>query len=185
VNDEESDEALMLAYAAGNAQAFERLYARLRKPLYGFLMRGLQDRVQADECFQDVWTRVIAARQRYQPEARFSTWLFQIAHHRMIDVWRRQRPETSLETQPEAGLARADDDAGRPEDAAGRFQQQRRLQEALKALPPEQRIALQLRLQQELSLEEIAEVTGSGRETVKSRLRYAMDKLRRTLGADS
>jgi RNA polymerase sigma-70 factor (ECF subfamily) len=185
VNDEESDEALMLAYAAGDAQAFERLYARLRKPLYGFLLRGLQDRAQADECFQDVWTRVIAARQRYQPDARFSTWLFQIAHNRMVDVWRRQRPDTSLEALQDAGIGWVDDRAERPEDAAGQFQQQRRLQEALKALPTEQRIAVQLRLQQELSLEEIAEVTGSGRETVKSRLRYAMDKLRQTLGAGS
>lgn len=176
----------MLAYAAGNAAAFERLYARFRKPLYGFLTRGLgpEGREGVDECFQDVWTRVIAARSGYQPTAKFSTWLFQIAHNRMVDGWRRQRPTQSLDALVEAGMQAEDTGAAAPEVAVGTFQRQRQLQDALAALPDEQRVAVQLRLAQEMSLEQIAEVTGVGRETVKSRLRYALDKLRERLGGE-
>lgn len=171
----------MLAYAEGDAEAFGRLYQRFRKPLFGFLQRGLADRSLVDECFQDVWTSVIGARARYEPSARFSTWLFQIAHNRMVDVWRRQKPQRSLDELDEAGAPPPIDSGPSPEAAVNSFQQRRRLQDALLALPTEQRVALQLRLEQEFSLEQIAEITGSGRETVKSRLRYAMDKLRAQL----
>lgn len=184
VNDQDSDEQLMQAYAAGDADAFERLYQRFRKPLFGFLLRGLQDRGLAEECFQDVWMRVVDARRRYQPTARFSTWLFQIAHHRIIDAWRRQRPVSSLDALQEAGVSLPDLQAASPEDAAARFQRLRRLGDALASLPDEQRLAVNLRLEQSLSLEDIGEVTGVGRETVKSRLRYAMDKLRQLLGGE-
>lgn len=172
----------MQAYAKGDAEAFNCLYQRFRKPLYSFLLRGLADRSLVDECFQDVWTKVIGARTRYQPSARFSTWLFQIAHNRIVDVWRRQKPLDSLDQREDAGAPPVPAGNPTPEAAADEFQQRRRLQDALSALPADQRIALQLRLDQELSLEEIAEITGTGRETVKSRLRYAMDKLREQLG---
>ncbi|GIX36296.1 MAG: RNA polymerase sigma factor [Lysobacteraceae bacterium] len=183
VNHDDSDESLMLAWAQGNAAAFDRLYQRFRKPLFGFLLRGIGDRALAEECFQDVWMRVIDARHRYRPEARFSTWLFQIAHHRMVDLWRRQRPQTSLEEREEAGLALVSTQPA-PAEATAACQQRRRLQQALAALPDEQRTALLLRLGQGMSWDEIGEVTGAGRETVKSRLRYAMDKLRRLLGEE-
>lgn len=172
----------MRAYADGDAAAFDVLYQRFRKPLYAFLIRGLADRSLVDECFQDVWTSVIGARRRYQPSARFSTWLFQIAHNRMVDVWRRQKPVGSLDELEQAGAPPPLEQGPDPEAATDGFQQRRRLQDALSQLPAEQRVAVQLRLDQELSLEEIADITGSGRETVKSRLRYAMDKLRTQLG---
>ncbi|MCK7593157.1 RNA polymerase sigma factor [Lysobacter sp. CAU 1642] len=175
----------MLAYAAGDAAAFDRLYQRFRKPLFGFLHRGLQDASMVEECFQDVWTRVIKSRRSYQPSARFSTWLFQIAHNRMVDVWRRQRPNDSLDEMLDEGPGLPDTADPSPEASADGFQQQRRLRDALARLPLEQRVAIQLRLERELSLEEIAEVTGSGRETVKSRLRYAMDKLRQHFAGGS
>ena len=82
---------------------------------------------------------------------------------------------------PDSPLQLPDADNNRPDAQLGSFEQQRRLQQAIAELPEEQRIALQLRLEQELSLEEIGEITGAGRETVKSRLRYAMDKLRARL----
>lgn len=182
VNQELSDEQLMQAYAAGDADAFERLYQRMRKPLFGFLLRGLRDRGMAEECFQDVWMRVIDARGRYQASARFSTWMFQIAHNRMVDMWRRQRPNSSLDDLPEGQMQASMSTVDTPEQEVDRFQSQRRLRDALSALPAEQCVALTLRLEQSLSLEEIGEVTGVGRETVKSRLRYAMDKLRQLLG---
>lgn len=175
---EASDETLMLAYAAGNAAAFETLYRRHRNTLYGFLMRSLGRRDQADDCFQEVWSRVINARTSYRPDARFTTWMLQIANNLLIDRHRRQRPEVPIEAVPELP---ADDVERAPERVLSQFERQRQLRMAIAALPDEQRQAVLLRLDQELSLEEIGGVTGVGRETVKSRLRYAMDKLRELL----
>lgn len=170
----------MLAYAAGDMDAFQTLYARHRGPLYRFIARGISPRATADECFQEVWSRVIAARSRYRPEARFSTWLYQIAQHLLIDQYRRARPQVSLD-DPHSPLQLPDTDDNRPDARLGGFEQRRRLQLAIAELPEEQRIVLLLRLEQELSLEEIGAITGVGRETVKSRLRYATDKLRARL----
>lgn len=176
---ETSDEMLMLAYARGDVDAFPVLYRRHRNRLYGFLLRSLGQRDQADDCFQEVWSRVIDARHRYRPDARFGTWLLQIAHHLLIDRHRRQRPHVPLDAEalPDTG----GDEGNRPERLLDRFQRSRRLRQAIAALPLQQRQAILLRLDQELALEEIAAVTGVGRETVKSRLRYAMAKLREAL----
>lgn len=175
-----TDEELMLAYAAGDIAAFELLYARHRGPLYRFIVRGISPRATADECFQETWGRVVAARERYRPEAKFSTWLYQIAQRLMIDQYRRARPQVSLDDD-DTPLHLTGDDTEQPEQRLSTFEEQRRLQQALQELPDEQRIVLQLRLELELSLEEIGHITGAGRETVKSRLRYAMDKLRARL----
>ena len=85
---EASDEALMLAYAGGDAMAFEQLYARHRTRLYRFLLRQLRDGALADDLFQDIWQRVIAARAGWTPDATFSSWLYRIAHNRLADHWR-------------------------------------------------------------------------------------------------
>jgi RNA polymerase sigma-70 factor (ECF subfamily) len=175
-----TDETLMLAWAAGDPAAFEILYGRHRGPLYRFLLGQLRDRPLAEEIYQDVWQRVIAARAGWKPEAAFSTWLYRIAHNRLNDHWRsqRHRPPAPLDADLRtAALADPDD----PERHAGDEETRQRLQQALDELPDEQRETVLLRLQQELSLEEIGRITGVGRETVKSRLRYALDKLRTRL----
>ena len=177
-----SDEALMLAYAAGDATAFEPLYARHRARLYRYLLRHLRDHALADELFQDVWQRVIAARGGWRPDAGFATWLYTIAHHRLGDHWRSLKHRPPAPADAELRTARLVDPES-PEHALSEFERRRQLQLALDDLPAEQREVLLLRLEQELTLEEIGEVTGVGRETVKSRLRYAMDKLRARLPA--
>lgn len=177
---EPTDESLMQAYAQGNAAAFEQLYARHKGPLLRFVLRNLRVRAQAEEVFQEAWMRLVAARERYRVEAKFTTWLYRIALNLIIDHGRRQRPESGGEVG-EIALREALDEGPRPEQALSDFEQRRRLQLALEELPEDQRVAILLRLEQELSLEEIGEITGSGRETVKSRLRYAMDKLRARL----
>ena len=177
-----SDESLMLAYATGDAAAFEQLYARHRGRLYRYLLRQLRDNALADELFQDVWQRVIAARGGWKPDAGFATWLYTIAHHRLGDHWRGLRHRPAAPADADERMARvADPDT--PERVLSEFERRRQLQLALDELPEEQREVLLLRLEQELTLEEIGEVTGVGRETVKSRLRYAMDKLRARLPA--
>ncbi len=184
VNDiaEPGDETLMLAFAAGDATAFEQLYARHRGPLYRFLLRQLRDNALADEFFQDVWQRVIAARHGWKPEAAFTTWLFRIAHNRLNDHWRaRKHRPPAPEDADERMLQVADPET--PERVLSEFEQRRQLQLALDELPDDQREVVLLRLEQELTLEEIGQITGVGRETVKSRLRYAMDKLRTRLSS--
>lgn len=172
-----SDERLMSSWAGGDVSAFELLYARHRGPLYRFLLRQTRHQALADEFFQDVWQRVIAARDGWKPEAAFSTWLFRIAHNRLNDHWRalKHRPPTPADADERA--ARVPDPAT-PEHELSEFQQRRHLQRAIDELPDEQREVVLLRLEQELSLQEIGAITGVGRETVKSRLRYALDKLR-------
>lgn len=177
---EPSDETLMLAYAAGQAGAFETLYARHRGPLYRFLDRQLRNSALTDELFQDIWQKVIAARASWRPEAAFSTWLFRIAHNRLNDHWRALKHRPAAPMDADERTARVPD-PHTPERTLSEFEQRRRLQLALAELPDEQREVLLLRLEQELTLEEIGEITGVGRETVKSRLRYAMDKLRARL----
>ena len=177
-----SDDALMLAYAAGDAAAFEQLYARHRGKLYRYLQRQLRDNAVADELFQDVWQRVIASRSGWKPDAGFATWLYTIAHHRLGDHWRSLKHRPSAPADADERMARvADPDT--PERVLSEFERRRQLQLALDDLPEEQREVLLLRLEQELTLEEIGDITGVGRETVKSRLRYAMDKLRARLPA--
>jgi len=177
---EASDERLMLAWAAGEVAAFEQLYARHRLRLYRFLLRHLRDGGLADELFQDVWQKVIAARAGWVPDAPFSTWLYRIAHNRLTDHWRalKHRPPAPEDSDERAARI---PDPDTPERNLSEFEQRRLLQLALDELPEEQREVLLLRLEQELTLEEIGAITGVGRETVKSRLRYAMDKLRMRL----
>jgi RNA polymerase sigma-70 factor, ECF subfamily len=181
-----SDEALMLAYRDGEGHAFEALYARWRGPLYRYFLRQCGHAGQADELFQDVFMRVIGAAAGYEASAKFSTWLFRIAHNRLVDHWRKmgREPVDPLASNEEGGDCEFDPPA--EEDAAPeRRAEQRELGEALLAalneLPEVQREAFLLAEEGGLTLEEIASLAGVGRETIKSRLRYATAKLRNKL----
>lgn len=174
------DDALMQAWVAGDVAAFETLYRRHRDKLYRFLVRQLRNGALAEEVFQDIWQRVIAARADWKPDAMFTTWLYRIAHNRLADHWRAAQHRPPPPEDADLRTARIVDPDS-PERQRSEFEQRRQLQLALEALPDEQREVVLLRLEQELTLEEIGEITGVGRETVKSRLRYAMDKLRTLL----
>jgi RNA polymerase sigma-70 factor (ECF subfamily) len=175
---EKTDEELMLAYAQGDMRAFEVLYARQRGMLYRYILRSVGDRASADELFQETWSRLVVARERYRVEAKFSTWLLQIAHNLVIDSFRRARPQAGAE-ETETVMRELDaPESERPEQLLSEFEQRRRLQLVLDALPDVQREAFLLRVEGGLGLEEIAQLTGAGQETVKSRLRYALAKIR-------
>jgi RNA polymerase sigma-70 factor (ECF subfamily) len=167
------DEELMLAYRHGDAGAFETLYKRHRGAVYRFMLRAVKQRAAAEELFQDAWMRVIEARSRYAPQARFTTWLYTIAHNLVVDHWRR-KGLTLVELNEEVGATSPDNPARQVEarEALGRFLH------ALEALPAAQREAFLLHEEGGLSVAEIAKVTGSGEEAAKSRLRYAMAKLK-------
>lgn len=180
---EAADEQLMIAYRDGEAAAFETLYARHKGPLFRFVLRSVKARGEAEELFHDVWLRVIEARERYTPSARFTTWLYTIAHNRVVDHWRRGGLKlASLDDSddpPDEPVAAAQDE---PQRRAELNEQLRQLGAALVALPPAQREVFLLREEAGLSLPEIAEVTGIDLEAAKSRLRYALAKLREALG---
>lgn len=186
---EESDDALMLAYARGDAAAFERLYARHKGPTYRYFLRHTSDRSAADELHQDVWLRVVRARERYAADARFTTWLYTLARHRLVDHWRTRRgirfvslddegEDAGFDGRLDAGLRQGGTD---PLDEAMDAQTGLRLVAALAAVPAAQRDAFLLHVEAGLSLAEIGTLAGVPAETVKSRLRYAYSRLRAAL----
>lgn len=168
----------MRCYQRGDASAFERLYRRHRDPVFRYLLRGCSDRERAAELFQDVWASVIKSRATWEPRAKFTTWLYRMAHHRLIDDYRLARPPTEP-IEPDLPVPAPEHE--QPEQAADGAQRLQRVLAAVQALPIEQREAFLLKEEGGLSLEEIGTVTGVGRETVKSRLRYALAKLRQEL----
>ena len=173
INRLRSDEALMLAYQRGDVAAFECLYLRHKDGLYAFLYHSYPRLAVVEELAQEAWLGVVNSAATYRPQARFRTWLYQIARNRLADFWRRRdNRHTSLEEVAEP-LA----DTG----ADKRLALQRELMSAIAKLPAAQREALLLQ-EQGFSLREIAAITAEGEETIKSRLRYARGQLRQLLG---
>ncbi len=180
---DDADETLMLRYRDGDAAAFAPRYPRHKGALYRYLLRQCGQSALAEELFQDVWLKLIAARAGYTVQARFATYLYRLAHNRLIDHYRASRrglPLSYAEDCPEWAETPAPAE-NQPEAQDDRRRQAERLLELLAELPEAQREAVLLKEEAGLSLEEIAQATGTGRETVKSRLRYAMARLRQGL----
>jgi len=170
---EAPDEELMLAYRGGDAGAFDTLYRRHRGALYRFVLRSLKHRAAAEELFQDVWMRVIEARSRYAPQARFTTWLYTIAHNLLVDHWRKKGLTlVSLDTED------VPSESANPARQAEARETLARFMHALEALPAAQREAFLLHEEGGLSVAEIAAATGTNEAAAKSRLRYALAKLK-------
>jgi len=180
----DEDAALMLRYQSGDARAFDTLYTRHKGALYRYLLRHVRNAASATDLFQEVWMRVIANRERYTPRAKFSTFLFHIAHNLAIDHHRRSRA-TPLESAADQD-ARVNEsmapDHERPDRIAEYDQRLENFERALGALPVEQREAFVLHEESGLDVAQIAAVTNVGVETAKSRLRYAIVKLKKSLG---
>ena len=183
----DEDARLMLRYRDGDQAAFAALYARYQGPLYRYLLRLVRDGGAARDLFQEVWSRLIAMRARYEPRAKFATLLFHIAHNCAIDVLRRgssAREALGAPTDLHAGSAEAPEHQ-RPDRLAEFGEQQHALLTALAALPHEQRATFLLHEETGLTVEEIARVTDVPLETAKSRLRYAVRKLKVALAPAS
>jgi RNA polymerase sigma-70 factor, ECF subfamily len=182
---DDEDAQLMLAYARGEMRAFETLYSRHRGALYRYLMRQARDPEVTNDLFQEVWSRVIVTRARYEPRAKFRTFLFTLAHNCFIDHCRRSKSRPrgmGIEDADAADLLPADAQE-MPDIKLARDEATQRYRAALATLPAEQRDVYLLHEESDLSLEEIARVTGVGAETAKSRLRYAVSKLKASLAS--
>lgn len=187
------DAALVAAFAAGDARAFETLYTAHKGGVFRYFLRSLHDAGLADDLAQDVWTAVIRAAAKWQPDAKFTTWLYRLAHNRLIDHYRRANLVAFSALEGEhggAGSGAADGGAAgavpheyassapAPDEALAQRRAALQVVQLVEALPPAQREALLLQIEGGLTLEEISAATGQGFETVKSRLRYALAKVR-------
>lgn len=169
-----TDEALMTAYASGDAKSFDALYERHKGALYRYFRRQLSD-AEANDCFQALWEKIINNRDRYRPDAAFRNYLFTIAHNVLMDYFRRQgRFSSEAEADPDT----LPSDQPGPQTALEGSQLRGKLHALVLALPTHQREAWLLRQETSFSTAEIAGVTGTSEEGVKSRLRYARDKLK-------
>lgn len=174
-----SDENLMLNYIQGNADAFELLYQRHKGPLYRFILRQCGQPF-VDELFQDIWLKVIHSATSYSVKATFKTWLYHISRNRIIDHYRRQNVRP-VDNNPEKLSSISGAQHIQPENQLETSNQHELLMNAIAALPHEQKEAFLLREEAGLGIEEIAETTGVTYEAAKSRLRYAVIKLREQL----
>jgi RNA polymerase sigma-70 factor (ECF subfamily) len=172
------DSALMLRYRDGDVAAFETLYRRHKDPLFRYLLRLCRQRAAAEDVFQEAWGKIIKSRDDYRPTAKFTTFLYHVAHNCFIDYIRRnKRHGQTADIEPDS----RPDEADCPETLVEKSLARRRLDAALSALPDEQRDVFLLYEEAGLSLDDIATVTDCNRETAKSRLRYAVGKLRAAL----
>src|SRR5882762_6480717 len=148
-----ADEELMLSYGGGNAGAFEALYRRHRGPLYRFLLRQVGDAATADELFQDVWMRVIDSRGRYEARAKFTSWVYAIAHNRLMDFYRASgRAKFLAQEESEEALAALPADDIPADALIDRKRAAERLLAALAELPEAEREAFLLQQAGDLSV---------------------------------
>ena len=184
----QSDEELMLAFQRGEVRAFEELFKRHRHGVYNFIYRFLGNKETAEEVFQEAFIKLHQAAQRYEPNGKFSTWLYTIVRNLCVDTFRRKkiREAVSLDEKREEGERSLGDTIADASDiAADVLSSARQIEEALQMallkLNDDQREVFLLREKEELKFEEIAEITGVSVNTVKSRMRYALDSLKRVL----
>lgn len=173
---ETADAELMTQFAAGDQGAFAQLYMRYRGPLYRYFRRQLASQ-EADDCFQALWLKVIGHAPRYRTDGSFKGFVFTLAHNQLMDHYRKQR-RTIVDDAGDAAVADLEDGGPTPEAAANAEQLRDRLYTLLARLPLHQREAWILKQDAAMTVADIAVITGTSPEGVRSRLRYASDKLK-------
>jgi RNA polymerase sigma-70 factor (ECF subfamily) len=180
---QDDDARLMLAFRDGDRRAFETLFARYTPRVLTFLTRLVRDRARAEELTQDVFVRIYNAADRYEATAKFSTWVFGIAHNLGLNELARahrryERGDTPLD---ELGVA---DPSPAADDKLEATELRVRLERALAKLPERQRAALLLRSEQGLAYEEIATALDASVSSVKSLIHRARETLLAELGEE-
>ena len=184
----ETDESLMLRYAAGNLQAFNLLYDRHEMGVWRYVFRSVRVQAVADDLLQDVWFAVARQAPHYQPTAKFKTWLFTMAHNRLVDHFRTAKNHASLDADDDADSdsialvqTLAANSGFGPLRRLESKEQAQALLDAIEQLPFAQREAFMLQAEAGMDVQDIAATTGVSFETAKSRLRYARSRLRELL----
>ena len=174
-----NDEQLMLSYKNGELAAFEMLYHRHKSAVFRFILRHGIETTIAEELLQDIWSSIIQARTNYVNSAKFTTWLYQIARNRLIDYHRTHKSHIQL--LDEQNHAESPPNQSDKSAVADTFS---KLHQVIRHIPFPQRQAFLLHYQAGLSVPEVAEVTDDNHEAVKSRIRYAVQKLKNHFGAN-
>ena len=172
-----TDEALMLAYKDGQLSAFEQLYHRHKAPVYRFILRHGVDKSVAEELLQEVWSSIIKGRLNYQDSAKFTTWLYQITRNRLVDFYRSNKQHLQLLDEDIAILEDPNEQSGSAKEEAFA-----KIRQTIRTLPFPQRQAFLLHYEVGLSVPDIATISQEHVEAVKSRIRYAVNKLQQRLG---
>lgn len=182
-----ADELLMLQYAQGDQQAFATLYRRHKNSLYRYFLRQMPDQAVAEELYQEVWSKLIKASSRYQVTSQFRTWLYAIAHNVLIDYYRSSTTQQKVianniealeQDKQTATIYLSDPRHTAMDQEVYKEQQAKQLKWCLRQLPRQQQEAFLLKHEAGFTLNEITLLIDESSEAVKSRLRYALSKLR-------
>jgi RNA polymerase sigma-70 factor, ECF subfamily len=188
-----SDDELLDRFAAGEAAAFGVLLNRYQRPVFNFIARNVRDGEAAADLLQEVFARVIQSAAEFRRSSKFSTWLYAIARNLCIDHLRRMSHRRHASLDAAAGNGIADSASSTPfverialeqpdvdrSAAAGRLRN--RITQAVENLPDEQREVFLMRQVQQMPFSDIAIVVGVSENTVKSRMRYALERLQEAL----
>ncbi len=178
----QTDEQLILLYQGGDAEAFEQLYLRHKNALYRYFFRQLQNTAIADELHQDVWMRIIKSSAPFNQQSLFTTWLFKIAHNRLIDYYRSHKNQLLTEILADESEKKSIlSENHSPDKLLEEKQLAKKVLQIVDELPSEQKEVFLLYEHSGLSVKEVAAVTQVSFESCKSRLRYAIKKLRTQL----
>jgi RNA polymerase sigma-70 factor (ECF subfamily) len=183
---ESTDEMLMVRYRRGDRTAFAEIVRRYQTPLYNFSLRYLRDRDRAKDVTQEAFLRLVKRAAEFKHESRFSTWIYTIARNLCIDELRKgkHRNHPSLDEETGEGVPlreRVGDGRHDPERRASGSLARETIVRAIEALPEEQREVFLLRQIGGVPFAEIARLTETTENTVKSRMRYALTKLQSEL----
>ncbi len=176
MTEKDSDEALMLAYASGNANAFMDLYHRHKGGLFRYFKRQCKDHHRAEELYQETWGRLIKGRNNYTVSAKFTTWLYRIAHNLLLDDYRKMSVIKDQVDELNEDVHFKDDALGSSEILA-KIEKHHILKHCISELPSVQLEAFILKQESGMALTDIANILGASAEATKSRIRYAINKL--------
>ncbi|GIU08626.1 RNA polymerase subunit sigma-24 [Shewanella morhuae] len=184
-NHEHSDEQLMLCYAKGDSQAFEQLYLKHKGALYRYFVRQLGDQQLAEDLYQETWGRVIRAAANYEVSAKFTTWLYRIAHNLLIDHVRAVKPVDLIasdgdEAELDTFVAGEQD---KPDVQWQTAQKSLLLKTCIALLPQVQKEAFILNIEMGFTAAIISDIAGVTLEATKSRIRYAYKSLKDCVSA--
>jgi RNA polymerase sigma-70 factor (ECF subfamily) len=190
VRGDATDEMLMVRYQRGDRDAFAELVRRYKTPVFNFVLRHIRHTNTAEDVTQDVFLRVVQNAAEFKHEARFSTWLYTIARNLCVDQLRKlshrrhpslDQPASAEDTRPMIDNIADGHPRASVERSVASVEVAGKIVEAIEALPEDQREVFLLREIANLPFKEIANITGVGENTVKSRMRYALDRLQLAL----